>query len=1026
MVKRSFFHRNAFWVSMLILWLGLAGSAACATEETSRWVLKFQDDFERTELGDDWHCPDGAIVNGRLLLGIRGTASALINRSFPGDVRLEFDTQAYEKRPPCDLSVTLAAERLRDFSWNYLFQLGGVNNSLHRIIGGRELHPVLQDITEPMIDSKRTYHVVATKEGRRLFLLLDGTLTLDATDEQVMGGTGFDAVGFVTWNGMYVDNVRVYERATPHPDTPQYVTRLTGLVIDRDEKGRLVATGDVSAGAQEGIAACNRGDWTAAEQAFKAESGEVRAAGLAWVYGQLDYDERPDDLPRVARLFAEVAGAHPEDRRLADYAWAAGQFGRVRVFPRDPYACAMLVYLGPEHNPFYDKALLYRARFLRANAQEGGDAASMKKANAMFQELLEKAPDNVVLRELCGEKIPWREDMIEQDPTVPRWAALLHEMYARQLTIMEWWFTKRQYEDGQLGGGWGDDVEILRSWGPFAMISDASPAVRNGIEKLCEGVWQHALVDGFCGDFGDVEHSAEPSADSIPTMLAIRYGDPLWFERNLASCRRIRDIYTGVDANGYIRFKSGWFGGDKVSSNLQHGGDNYYSVRAMKHLFWAAWYGNEEARQFYTNWAEGWVMATMTPKYTKPAGVPPANIWYPSGDIAPPNGASWTDPDYNIYGCCSIANFWIQDMFLAGYYLARQPLYLAPIHAWMNFRLTEPREGAPANPDIEKEPLDWAVKHARERWNTEATLVEYRWLTGDGSFDEIEGIERTPQRLHLPPTLEAFESRMEGALRQLRVNWNLHTREVLQTDRAGLDGSDASFGAFTGGVRRWGDAGVPTMAVTWDVPHSDFAALVVYCTSQHLRVWIYNAKRTPTRFGLRLWQLEPGEYDVHAGSLVPGMGFARTYHPAVAETYIHPARAHTYFIELPARAEWVVELRLRRPRPASVGPLPDLAVAERDIRANGDTVQVTVHNLGSAAATGVEVVLEQNGKAVARKTLENVPACERFAPSAVAVAFEGIPALGGLRLVVDPDAVIEEINESNNGASLVFRHPGGE
>ncbi|MHC4177945.1 MAG: DUF6250 domain-containing protein, partial [Planctomycetota bacterium] len=683
-------------------------------------------DFQRAELGDDWTSNDAAIRDGRMLLGRGRPACAKVVRPFPADVRIEFDAQAVEGRPPCDLSVTLAAERFKQMSFNYLLAFGGVHNTVNKLTGGRELTGTYDKKPKRLIEPGRTYHMVATKEGKRLSLLVDGILLLEGTDEQIMGGPAFDAVGLVTWNGMYVDNVRVYERVRPHTDTPHYLSRLGGLVLSLDATGRMVGPEQMPVNVKRAVDAYNRGDLRAAEAGFKTAEGEYRPAGLAYVYGHLYHDERPDDFPLLARLFAELSEASPGDRRLADYARAASWFGQVRIFPRSQKQCSLLMALGPQHNPFYDKAKLYRARFIRASGQEGGNREVVDTATAMFRQLLQKAPENVVLRELTGERVPWGRELIDDDPATPRWAAVLHEAYVRQLAIMNWWFTRRQFPDGQLGGGWGDDVELLRSWGPFAAISDADPAVRDGIERLCQGVWDRVLADGFSPAVGDVEHSAEPSADTLPTMLALRYGDPIWYRRNLASCRRIRDYYTGVDRKGYVRFKSGYFGGDRASDNPRHGGDTYYSARPMKHFLWSAWYGDRDARQFYLNWVRGWVDATMTPRYTKPAGVPPGTIWYPTGDIAPPGNLPWHDPTYNIYGPCRIGNHWIQDTFLAGYYLSRDRYFLRPLHEWMRLYQAELPEGTAADPDADEDPLGWAVRNAKHTFNSGDTLAEYR------------------------------------------------------------------------------------------------------------------------------------------------------------------------------------------------------------------------------------------------------------------------------------------------------------
>ncbi len=724
----------------------------------------------------------------------------------------------------------------------------------------------------------------------------------------------------------------------------------------------------------------------------------------------------------MAQLFDELARIRPNDQRLANYAWAASLFGQIKLFPRSEKQCSLLIALGPEGNPFYDKARLYRARFLRAHGQEGHVAEVLATAQKIFRELKAKAPDNIQLRELTGESVPWGEELINRYPDAPRWAALLHEIYIRQLTIMNWWFTERQYPDGQLGGGWGDDVELLRSWGPFALISNADPVVRDGIGKLCQGVWDHVLRDGYAPDIGDVEHSAEPSADSIPTMLALRYGDPLWYERNLASCRRIRDYYTAVDNKGFIRFKSGHFGGEGVSEHLQHGGDNHYCARPMKHFLWAAWYGNEGAKDFYVDWVRGWTSATMTAAYTKPAGVPPASIWYPSGDIAPPNGvAAWNDPVYNIYGCCRIGEFRIQDTFLAGYYFSGDPYFLQPLHAWMRFYESQMPLDAPKNPTIEENATVWAIRNSKDTWKSDQVLAQYRWMTADSTYDELFHRQRIQHRLHLPGDFDHLVARLEATVKRLRTNFNLYTREVLQTDRAGLPGSELAFSVFTGAVREWKDAGVPTMAVTWEFPSPDFAAIVPYATKDHLRAWIYNFSKDKARVGMYLWRLQPGRYDVRTGLLGKGQGYLRKqqWHEPVYITLRH--KGDMYQVDIPSRKEYVIDLRLVNPQPRPNGAA-DAAIAQRDVtitqKEEGKfTVNVTIHNLGNRAVKNLTVALQradrQESSEIARKTID-LPGCRDLQPRSVTISFMVADPKTELAMVLDPQQKVLELNELNN------------
>ena len=990
------------------------------------WTLCFQDDFERAELGGDWTSNDAVISKGRMLVGSNHPACAKITKAFPADVRIEFDAEAFEEKPPCDLSVTLAAERLSAMSWNYLLAFGGENNTVNKIVGGRRLKGMRDKNPARLIEPKRKYHIVATKEGKHLSLVLDGKLLLEGYDDQIMGGPGFDAVGLVTWNGMYVDNVRIYERVTPHHDTPKYVLNLKGLCLSTNQSGKLGTPQKAHPQVTRAVRAYNNGDLGEAKRIFQSLSGEYKAAGLAFVYGNLYYEEEPNDFACLDGLFSKLREQNPTDRCLTEYAWAASLFGRVCIFPRDPKACSLLMALGPNDNPFYDKAKLYRARFLRASGLEGGNRKKLQTARAMFEELKSKAPRHTVLRELTGEQIPWGKELISNDPDTPRWAALLHEMYARQLTILKWWFTTRQREDGQLGGGWGDDVEILRSWGPFATISNAEPVITDGIEKLCQGVWDHVLVDGFDGGYGDVEHSAEPSADTIPTMLAIKYGNPIWFERNLTSCRRIRDFYTGIDARGYVRFKSAFFGGDRVGTNIREGGDNYYSSRPMKHFLWAAWYGNIAARDFYLNWVDGWLKATVTAKYNKISSIIPANIWYPSGDIAPPNGAPWNDPYYNYMGCCNLSNHWMHDTFLSAYTLSRNNKFLQPFHTFMAWQQSEMPKGSKEFPDLDEDPLGWAIRQAKGGLNSN-TLAQYRWSTQDNAYDKLI-IERLgpAQQLQLIGDYDSFLKRIENALRRLRVNFNLQTREVIQTDRAGLAGSSITFGAYTGAVREWKDAGMPTMAVTWDVPHADFSALVVGATPKELSVWLYNHRPEQMKVGMRLWQLSPGEYQVQYGPIQRNT--SKTHlkpHPTI-ERFILQERAGRYELDIPSRQEIVIKFQLVNALKRQE-PLPDPAICTDDItilKANEKhaTLKLTVHNLGNAPVRELPVIV-MNGsqgkkRVLARYVIDFLPESRDLQPSTVSIMLNKIMLSTNLRAVIDPDQRIEEICESNNEASI--------
>lgn len=1005
--------------------LPLIASSALGADSAG-WKLSFSDTFDRAEIGPDWITGAAEIVDGRLRFGTDGEHLALIHRHFAADVRVEFEAQALPDRAPCDLSIGLGCGKTADaYEFHYLLAFGGNFNSINQIQGGRDMKWVQDWGPRRRIQPQTRHHVCATKEGTTLTLEVDGEVLLTTTDRDPLGGPGYDMVGLVTWNGMLADNVRVYERRVPHPDTPRYVTELRGLALQRGPDRMLSAPAGAGEAVLTAVSLFNAGKPRAAEEVFlSAPDMEVRAAGAAWSVGHQYYEAGARDFARVGDMLVELARAHSDDERLQDY----GELGRrLRAFrverfegqPSGELAAGAVLAMGEAHNPVFDQAKLLKARFLRAHAMEGG-GKGMDVPLRMFNELKALYPDNPNLRELTGEKIPWGNELIDDDSAVPRWARYLRELYARQAAVLHWWFTQRQAPDGQLGGGWGDDCEILRDWGPLAVVSTGDPAIVEGIERLCQGIWGAAIHPRFgFGSYGDAEHASEPSADTQPTMMLLRWGDPLYIERNMLAGRTIRDIYMGVDATGHYRFRSGFYGDDQVGRTPQQEGDVHYNARAMKHLQQLALWGNAEARRVYLSWVDGWLQQTMRAYPDKPASIIPQQLFFPSGTIIPPDGTTFRDwlstnagdPD-EPPGMGSM----IQGAFLAAYRLTGDRAYLEPMHRYMRWTSTGPL--APASSRPAPGSPAWVLRGQQGDTHTD-TVASFRWLTGDRTVDEYLLRFATPyQRYMATNDLEGLVQCVEAAAKAMRTNFRLMTEEQLQTDRAGLPATRETIGAYTGAIHTWRDSLMPTMAVTWEAPDTDFAALVVASTQERLRVWVYSFHDQPVRFGLRLWQLRPGEYELMHGTILAGESTNLRYEWSEPEVLTVRRRADTCAARIPGRTAYAVDLRLLRPvqRPEL---LPDVGIADRDIAvAPEGPISVTVHSLGSAAIPDMDVVLEvpegSGWRDAGRQRLGELDA-PGLDPVSRTLTFPRIQE-AVFRVRVDPRDRVDELCESNNAA----------
>ena len=81
------------------------------------------------------------------------------------------------------MSVTLAADRFRTVSWNYLLAFGGENNTVNKLTGGSRLERVRHKDPKLLIEPGRVYRIVALKQGKQLSMTVDGERILEGTDD---------------------------------------------------------------------------------------------------------------------------------------------------------------------------------------------------------------------------------------------------------------------------------------------------------------------------------------------------------------------------------------------------------------------------------------------------------------------------------------------------------------------------------------------------------------------------------------------------------------------------------------------------------------------------------------------------------------------------------------------------------------------------------------------------------------------------------------------------------------------------
>jgi hypothetical protein len=189
------------------------------------------------------------------------------------------------------------------------------------------------------------------------------------------------------------------------------------------------------------------------------------------------------------------------------------------------------------------EAVLGQTRVMYWLAAENHEPRDIERTAQLFRQALKLAPGDTILRQMISsscsgfnirvgrmpegdfcdevEPAPWPVAVPPSPPDAPEWAVSQRKLAARMDAITRWWVENRQQPNGEIGGGWGDDVEILRHWGPQALGLGSAIAAR-GLKNIADGLWSSGtLLNGYDRHISDVEHASEPTTDPQPLLGAL-------------------------------------------------------------------------------------------------------------------------------------------------------------------------------------------------------------------------------------------------------------------------------------------------------------------------------------------------------------------------------------------------------------------------------------------------------------------------------------------------------------------------
>jgi hypothetical protein len=246
----------------------------------------------------------------------------------------------------------------------------------------------------------------------------------------------------------------------------------------------------------------------------------------------------------------------------------------------------------------------------------------------------------------------------------------------------------------------------------------------------------------------------------------------------------------------------------------------------------------------------------------------------------------------------------------------------------------------------------------------------------------------------------------------------------MATDRYWIPATNEVWGAYSGAIQGTRDARVPMMAVTYETPTTDFAALVVENHPERVRLWFYSFWDEPTEVGLKLWRLVPGEYILNHGKIEPGeRDFQKRYRWGEPEQVTVLRQGDVVPVTVPPQVEYCIDLRLDRELPVPQ-KAADLAIHPRDVTMTERGTEAVIANLGSAEAKDFSVRLERKDRdlwfTVDSKRIERLSQPVDFELFKETVKFEVPNPVRDepLRVVLDPEDQLFELCETNNVAEV--------
>ncbi len=520
--------------------------------------------------------------------------------------------------------------------------------------------------------------------------------------------------------------------------------------------------------------------------------------------------------------------------------------------------------------PVLDRGRFLRGRMLYWLGKERGGSEIIANAARDLELLYQHYHADELVAMYGGKQVDIEDecDCMESSSAAPAWSLLQHEALCRLRMLVRWWTTQRQLANGELGGKFGDDVEMLRWWPPLCLIGDS--IALQGWKRLADGVWQSKHVErGYARKLADVEHASEFIADTAP-LMSVYFDDPKYLDRLQPSADHFRNLWTGMTPRGNRFFRSSWFSATDLVPTEPKGRDvelNCRAVMAVRYLVWRR--PDPEVISALHEWSLAWISVAMNTEKGKPLGILPASIRFADESING-DGENWYEANmyWKYFDWDHSAGSLLLDQFLFTYLLTRDERLLQPLLLTLDLILSHERENTDSIP-AEGSPA-WAAQILKKCDHFWDVIEQWRFVSNNKEFDELIMRYGSPYGKYRISGDEDFLTKgLTSLLDDLRYNTPLKTSEAYYTDRVYVAEWETLKGMLTGDNIQNNTS--PYFSVSWEQTDEHFTALVTDTHETGLKAQLFSHGNKKQTIVMRVWQARPGEYLLQTkvpGSLV--------------------------------------------------------------------------------------------------------------------------------------------------------------